>query len=227
MSDGHLKALYVFGHILNRLKLLEAQVFGHWNTFHIKKADSAQSSAAEFGVIESILLLAGELKEAWEAIQSCYHGSKLSKDLNGKLSDSTKDALKRIPIHCSRDGVIYKLRNNFAYHHSPDVMLDEAKKLDSADQHSAHIFDGGNTFFCFAADLRILAIATVLEHGDLATLSDHLVEKVAKDAFVDVSTVLTEILTTILSEVSIGTEDRTLDGIPSSVEITADYFFHI
>lgn len=227
LSDGHLKALYVFAHILNRLRLLESQVFAHWNTSTAEPAGHVKSEAAGHGAIETLLYLAAELKEAWEAIQSCYHTSQLSKSLNSRLPAEVQEALKRIPKHCSGDGVIYKLRNQFSYHHSPDEVLAAAKELVDDDPHNAFLFEGENNFFGFAADLRILTIAKVLGISNPNKLMEYLVREVAGEAYNDISATLTAILAEILSEAGVGVADVELSDVPSSDELRAGFFFHI
>lgn len=227
LSDGHLKALYVFAHILNRLRMLEAQVFAYLNTAKAGPAGHVKSEAAGYCAIESLLYLAAELKEAWQAIQSCYHGSQLSKSMNSQLSKEAQEALKRIPEHCAGDGAIYKLRNQFSSHHSPEETLEDAKNLLNDDPHNAFVFEGENNFFGFAADLRMLTIVRVLGVSNPNDLLDHLVKEVAGKACNDVSTVLTAILVEILSEVGVGFSDVELEDVPSAEEIDGSYFFHV
>lgn len=227
LSDGHLKALYVFAHILNRLRMLDTQVFAHLNTARRETPGHVKSEAAGHGAIESLLYLAAELKEAWEAIQSCYYGSQLSRNMNSKLSQEAQEALKRIPEHCSGDGTIYKLRNQFSAHHSPEDVLEQAKKLVDDDPHNAFLFEGENNFFGFAVDLRMLTIARVLGVSDPNTLLDHLATEVAGKVYNDVSMALTAILAEIFSEAGVGVSDVELADVPSSEEVEASYFFHV
>lgn len=95
-TDGELKCLYVFPHILNRLKMLDAQVFSHWAVGTDTSLPEPVRQAALCGVAESIFLTAGELKEAWEAIQLCLYKSQASKGIYAQLPDDIQAKLKRL-----------------------------------------------------------------------------------------------------------------------------------
>ncbi len=61
-GDGEVKIILVFAAISNRLKLLESQTFAHWATAKDASRAKPARSAALCGVVESLILLAGELK---------------------------------------------------------------------------------------------------------------------------------------------------------------------
>src|ERR1022692_2556446 len=81
LADGQMEIVCVFTHILNRLKMLETQVYGHMNVFQDRTQNLPKREFAVCACVESIILIAGELKEAWEAIQECYYGTKVSKTM--------------------------------------------------------------------------------------------------------------------------------------------------
>src|SRR5437764_15443573 len=73
LDEGRRKILCVFPHILNRLKILESQVFSHMNVAEDESLDNTKREMAICAFVESIILIAGELKEAYEAVTQCYH----------------------------------------------------------------------------------------------------------------------------------------------------------
>ena len=91
-----LKIILIFAAISNRLKLLEADTFSHWATAKDESRSEPVRNAALCGVVESLILLAGELKEAWESIQHCYHSTQVSKKLNARLPESAQDGAEAL-----------------------------------------------------------------------------------------------------------------------------------
>ncbi len=129
LDDGQLKIVSIFPHIANRLAVLESQVYSHMNVVQDEAQDEAKRRAAVCGFIESVILIAGELKEAWEAIQHCYYGSKVAKTMNSTLPTPVQEMLKRCGSHFSGESLVSFLRNNFAYHNSPLIALDTIKSV--------------------------------------------------------------------------------------------------
>jgi hypothetical protein len=98
-GDGELKIILVFAAVLNRLTLLQTQTFGHWATARDTARSEQTRSAALCGVVESLILLAGELKEAWESIQQCYYRTQVSRSLHSTLPANVQEAMKRCGRH--------------------------------------------------------------------------------------------------------------------------------
>src|SRR5947209_4393666 len=113
-GPGERKILYVFAAISNRLRLLLTQSFGHWATARNEARSEHARSAALCGIVESLIDLAGELKEAHESINQCYHGTQVSKSLHSQLPTIVQEAMKRLPRHFAGTGLVPYLRNNFA-----------------------------------------------------------------------------------------------------------------
>jgi hypothetical protein len=223
-SDAQKKVLYVFAHILNRTKLLEAQVFSQWRTAMDTQCSSIERDAAFFGVFEFLLLLAGELKEGWEAIQSCYYKTKLSQTLNPQLPADVQKILKRLSNHLS---IIALLRNDFSYHHSPDRILTTAQLLEDNDSHTAYLFAEGNNYFDYATKLRIVTVAESLGLSDWRKVIEHLVNKIAVQVFDDFSTALNVILVTLVETIPHQNELVELPSVPSDKDLASHFFFYV
>jgi len=225
--DAQKKVLYVFAHILNRTKLLEAQVFSQWRTAMDKQRSCVERDAALFGVFEFLLLLAGELKEGWEAIQSCYYGTKLSKTLNAQLPVDVQDILKRLGNHFNKTSITNQLRNDFSYHHSPDRIRTTAQLLEDDDSHTAYLFAEGNNYFDYATKLRIAAVAESLGLSDWRKVIEHLVNTIAVEVFHDFSTALNVILVTLVKTIAHQHEPVELPSVPSDEDLSSHFFFYV
>lgn len=226
-SDGQKKVLYVFAHILNRTKLLEVQVFSQWRTAKDAQLSSIERDAALFGVFEFLLLLAGDLKEGWEAIQSCYYKTQLSKTVNPQLPAEVQQVLKRLPNHFTKTSITHRLRNDFSYHHSPDKILSTIEMLEGDDLHVAYLFGDDNNYFDYATKLRIAAVAESIGLSDWRKVVEHLITAVAVEVFGDFSTALNAILVTLLNAIPHQHEVVELPSVPSDNDLSGHFFFYV
>ena len=226
-SDGQRTVLYAFAHILNKSKLLETQVFSQWQSAMDTKHSQIERDAALFGVFEFLLLLAGELKEGWEAIQSCYYGTGLSKTLNDQLPSNIKAILKRLPKHFTGTSITTRLRNDFAYHHSSSRILSTANLLASDDPHIAYLFGEDNNYFDYDTKLRIAAVAELLGLSDWSKVVEQLVTTVAKEVYQDMSNTLNAILVALVQLIKPSHEAVELSRVPSNSNLAGNYFFYV
>jgi len=226
-SVAEKKAFYIFAHILNRTKLLEAQIFSQWQTVLDTQRSSIERDAALFGLFEFIILLAGELKEGWEAITICYHKSQLSKTLNTQLPEEVQKILKRLPDHFNGTSITHHLRNHFAYHHDPEKIFSAFQLLADDDLHIAYLFSEENNYFDYATKLRIAAVAESIGHSDWRRAVEHLVTKVAGEVGADVSKVLNAILATLIAKIiDCDHEAVELPSVPNETELAGHFFFY-
>jgi hypothetical protein len=226
LDQGRQKILCVFPHILNRLKILESQVFAHLNVAEDESLDNTKREMAICAFVESIILIAGELKEAAEAVTQCYHATQVSKTLNSTLSVEVKAALKRLPGHFAGDALTVYLRNNFAYHNSSGVAVGTLDILPADDELAFYVLKDDNNYFEYANRLRIAAIAQYLKLDDWTMVVRPLADVVMRQVFDDVYHVLNGILVTILNGVQCDRVDVTVKNVLSTKEIRSDVFSH-
>lgn len=226
-NDGQKQVFYVFGHILNHTKLIEAQVFSHWSTAVDLRHSPIERDAALFGVLEFLILLAGDLYEGWRAVHSCYYGTQLSKTLNSQLPAEVQEILKKLPDHFTGKSITSRLRNDFSYHHSPEKILSTFEILDDDDSHTAYLFEGENNYFDYATKIRIAAVAKSVGLSDCRKLIEHLVATVVGTVFRDFSTVLNAILVALFETIPHHREPVELPSVPSMEELSARYFFYV
>jgi hypothetical protein len=228
-GDGELKIIFVFAAISNRLKLLEAQTFGHWATAKHVTQSGPTHSAALCGVVESLILLAGELKEAWESMQQCYYGTQVSRSLNAKLPGGVQDALKRCGRHFDGAGLVSYLRNNFANHNNAGEMLKIAMALDDDAEFMFSLFPQDNKYFEYATKVRLLAIASHLKLSEMDwdKVVERMVEIIVKHVYTDIHSALNGILSELFTTVTLDRESKDLDGVPNWNEMSGGYYFFI
>jgi len=225
LDDGQLKIICVFPQITNRLAVLEAQVYGHMNVALDASNEQAKRAVAICGFIESLILIAGELKEAWEAIQQCYYGTKVAKTMNPALPKEIQERLKRCGAHCSGDSLLTFLRNNFAYHNSPSLMLDAIKATSDDSTMAFYVLDQRVFYFDYATQNRMAAIAQWLGVEDPTEIIHPLMQGVLAQAFNDIYLPMVVIAHTILLTVKNDHEQFELRNVPDEMNLRSDVFF--
>jgi hypothetical protein len=225
LDDGQLKIICVFPHITNRLAVLETQVYAHMNVFLNQETEQAKRDAALCGYLESIILIAGELKEAWESIQKCYYGTKVAKAMNSKLPLEIQECLKRCGSHFSGDSLVHFLRNNFAHHNSPDIMLATLKAAPRKVQLSFYVLEQRVFFFDYATKVRMAAIADKLGVDDVSDIVHPMTETIMGHVFHDVSLPMLVIANDILLTLKTIRTPIEVNNVPEPTELRADVFF--
>lgn len=228
-TDGELKIIYLFAAISNRLQLHQTRAFGYWATAREESRSQHARDAAMCGIVESLITLAGELKEAWEAIQNCYYGAQVAKTLTPKLPESVQTALKRCNSHFDGNGIVHYLRNTFAYHHDSEAPLQIAKHLAADSEHSFFIFPSVGKYFEYATKVRLSAIAIQLKltDWDWTKVIETLVNILVKDVYQDIYLVLNGILAELFTKVQLDKETVTEPGIRKWHELSGEYYMHV
>ena len=65
-------------------------------------------------------LLAGKLNESWGLLNQKYFGTGLSRTYDPKLDDVARQSFKSLKSYFGRENACYKIRNQFAFHYSPE-----------------------------------------------------------------------------------------------------------
>jgi len=222
LDDGELKIVCVFPHVLNRLRVLESQVFGHMNVALDESQEGTKREIAICGFIESIILVAGELKEGWEAIQQCYYETKVSKAMNSTLPPTIQTALKRLPGHFSGESLAMFLRNNFAYHNSPETAVQALKTFSDDATLTFTVLEQEHFHFDFATHVRIGAIAEWLRIDDWVEVIHPLMETIMGRVFNDVCLPMIVIANTILLTVKNTRTPIQVTAVPSDAELRSE-----
>jgi hypothetical protein len=228
-GDGELKIIYVFSAISNRLTLQITQSFSHWATAKDASRPEHVRNAALCGVVESLIDLAGELKEAWESIQQCYYGTKVSHSIHAKLPVFVQEAMKRCGGHFAGTGLVSYLRDNFANHNDSNEVLNIARHLDDDTENTFFIFQNDNKYFEFATKARLAAIAMHLQlkNWEWHDIVMSMVVTIVKEVYADIHVVLNGILAELFSGVVLDREQETLKDVRSFSELSGEYFLFL
>lgn len=106
----------------------------------------------------NVKLLAGKLREGYEILNKFYFPEKdLVLRFQDKANPETLDALKELKRYFSKGNLLHEVRNNFAFHFSPDALENELGK--SPDPLDLYIENGpdANTLYYFAEVLSTVA----------------------------------------------------------------------
>lgn len=108
------------GHMQNELNSLH-KIFAWCLTAEPSNSSSAIEGLAN-GVQAQIYarLLAGKLLEAWSAVRAAFFGTKISHRLEAKLHPHAQDGLRKIKDYFNKPTIIYRVRNDFAFHYSAE-----------------------------------------------------------------------------------------------------------
>lgn len=65
-----------------------------------------------------VRILAGKLSEAWELLRRDFFGAKLSQEYETRMDAEAKKSLETLKSYFSRQNLIHRIRNDFAFHYS-------------------------------------------------------------------------------------------------------------
>lgn len=109
----------IIAHLSNELNVLNKLYFwaGEYPT-----SNEVEESGKIAMTLLFLRLLAGKLKEGNELLQKYFYGTAISKEYVPKLKAEGKETLDKIKKYFSRKNLINDIRNNYAFHYSPDEL---------------------------------------------------------------------------------------------------------
>lgn len=142
----------------------------------------------------------GKIFEFWKTFQTLYFKSRLSSDYHSKLSTNSQAALKGLKRYFGNKNLIEKVRNNHAFHHSPEK-VDEAQVTFPSDEgFSLYLSDSlANSVFEFADLLYIYATMETINPGDPEKAYGALIEDTA-NVTSHLNQLASELIATLLKE---------------------------
>jgi hypothetical protein len=124
-----------------------------------------------------IKLLSGKLKEGYELLTKKFFGTKLSREYEQSLPDEGKEILSRLKRYFSTRNSISFVRNNYAFHYSPDELN---TALPSTPEDLVLYFEEGrqeNTLNYFAEAIANRALLQSLGYRDDHEAFDQLINE--------------------------------------------------
>ncbi len=146
--------------IRNDLRNLNMQFIAATNRIS-KGLKEPELSVALHQFAHTTRLISGTLHEANVLIRKGWNKSGLSNTLHCHLSDKAKDALKTLKKLEGRQSILWRIRNNFAFHYDPKILGDVISDLPM--EHCDFIAGddtgtGLNVFYTFAATFMNMAL---------------------------------------------------------------------
>lgn len=129
VSPEERQLLFSLCHLANELNMLHK--LSLWTT---RSNFNSQNEAIRSGQVAQALFLlrmtVGKLHEGHKLLKSHYWGKEnISRPYNEYFSEKGRDAVKEINQHWKKSRLLEEVRNNFAFHYSPDRLDATFKKL--------------------------------------------------------------------------------------------------
>jgi hypothetical protein len=102
------------GNLLNDLNILQKLIFVSAKYTE----DTLERRGRNLQALLLVRIHAGKLWEAWELLKRDFFGAKLSHQYEPELDGDAKHSLGELKKYFSRKNIIYKIRNEFAFHYS-------------------------------------------------------------------------------------------------------------
>ncbi len=147
ISKNERRLFFCLAHLLNEVTALHKLVA--WTSDY-----SSERKAEVYGQVTFSFLflkvLAGKLKEGWELLRGSFFASKVSQSYDGALSKEGQAALNELKRYFAGTNIINQIRNNYAFHYSPERMDDTLAEV--PDDLEVYIDEGPkiNSLFYFA-----------------------------------------------------------------------------
>lgn len=159
---------FSLGHAANEVNALAKLLYWASNGLARNEAEQRGCEALELLFIQ---LLAGKLHESWILLDRKYFGAKLSKKYYNKLDNPTKEFLKKLKKYLGPEKACDKIRNQFAFHYSPDELA-ATLEATTGELHAYLQRDAApNNLFAFSETLLTQALLASLKSiGDYDSL---------------------------------------------------------
>jgi len=172
------------------LFLCLAHLANEINTFHklmlwsgkFTPGNDAETNGQISLMLMFLKLLAGKLYEGHKLLKKRFYGTELSRDYKPSLPPDAQDALDEIKKYFSRSNTIKHVRNNYAFHYSPDELSITLPSV--PDELEVYIQEGGraNNLYYFAEVLITRALFQSMGLEDEQVAYHQLMEEVVKVA---------------------------------------------
>lgn len=148
----HDKVLFIaFSNLFNEINILIRTL-----RFSNKSTGTAVETAAQNSQTLFFLeLLAGKLWEAWAMMEKTWFRYKIDYD----LTDSGKDALDKLKRYFSKDNLVKRIRDNYAFHYGNDILEKIPTRIETTtDDEVFDIYLSKLTVNCFFPPAMVLTL---------------------------------------------------------------------
>lgn len=197
MPEKHRKLLLFLCAGISELNVL-SKIFRFVPAVNAVEHHDRVASRAQGMVVGQIYT--GKIFEFWKTFQLLYFASRLSSEYASKLSAESQESLKELKRYFGKKNLIEKVRNNHAFHHSPEK-VEEAQATFPADEvFSLYLSDSlANSVFEFADLLYIHATMETINPGNPAKAYTSLIQDTATVTS-HLNRLVSELIATLLKE---------------------------
>lgn len=214
------------GHLRNELMALQKLILASQQH---EATNEILISMRTYQHLMLIKLLAGKLREGWELLTRLYFGAKLSLNYEQRLQMVGLEAIAALKKYFGKKGLMHDVRNNFAFHYSPEQIKLILADLEESDLKIYWSDQTGNRFYQFSETIANIAMLEGIYKGDYVAALHKLMDQVlavSRDfvTFCDawIALVLQEYFPEIDSSDKL--EKVTLSDLPKIEDIGLSYF---
>lgn len=202
----------------------------------------AAGSAGESGVLgqaenaQALVLargLTGSIYEFWKLLQKSFFGSALSKQYEPLLDAEGRAALQSLKRYFGSDNLIATIRNNFAYHYSPNQVDAGYAALNSEDPLQIYLAQhNANTFYAFGDTIIGRAMLEAIQPSDHRAAFEALIDQTSQ-VVRNINTVVGALMAICISKYignnlyDLGVEVIHVEGAPGSQLVCIPFFIEI
>lgn len=175
------RAFYLHvGHLRNEITILYKLLT--W-TNNNQDAHQIMKTVNTYQSLMMVRMLAGKLWEGWELVNKAYFATKVSQVIDSKLSPASKEALKELKSYFGKKNIISMVRNQFAFHYSPQHIRDQLEEVEDTDQLEIYMTAlSNNIFYQFSETIANSAMLRAVDESDYMAALEKLVLEVMKVA---------------------------------------------
>src|ERR1043165_1323265 len=159
------RAFYIhIGHLRNELMFLQKMLW--WSNNNPTDHTVLQNINVSQG-LAIIRLMAGKLWGGWGLVHKSYYGSKVSMSIGNKIPLKSRQALTELKEYFKKENTIRMVRNQFAFHYSPQYIRDQLAQIEDTDQMEVYMAAlNVNTFYPFSEVIANGAMLNAVDADD-------------------------------------------------------------
>jgi hypothetical protein len=172
------QAFYIhIGHLRNEIWVLVKMLGWSFNS-HAGNPVVINVNVSLSLIIER--LIAGKLCEGWELLRKAYIDTNIKLSIEGKLSDETREAFRKLDEYFSRrKNIIDRIRNRFAFHYDPQKIKEQLSSIEETDKLEVYVAEkSSNMFYLMSETIANSAMLNTVQSGDYEAAAKRLAKEI-------------------------------------------------
>ena len=178
-------------------------------------------------------VLTGKIYECWKLLQSAFFRTAISKTYHPQFDQEALEALEALKRYFGRDNIIATVRNQYAFHYSPEQVDAGYRTLVDDDPLEVYLAkSNANTLYAFGHTIAGRAMLESIKPGDHQAAFEMLVDETTK-AVAWINTVIGATMAICFKTYiggdlyAIGAKIIEIEGAPDSQNVSIPYFIEI